>query len=1242
MNTVTPFKIAMVFTSDTAAAKAGVTDLATGMRQVGTEATKAGAAAQKGAADLDELASSAARAALAHDDLAAAERRAAARPAQASPLQVLASPASPAPIAPIAPIVASFRATETAADSLRSSLAGVSATVGDQAHEMVAAAQSAAAYRAALDDIRASYNPIFAASLQYERQLERIAEAERLGAINAREAAAARTAAAAKLGPTGPISPGASNGSAYTSNVAAQGFDIGVTAAMGMNPMMIGLQQGTQIAQVAQQMGGGTQALKGIAAGFMSILSPMTLATIGLTAFAAFGIQGLMKLRGETKSFADSVEDMVARLDAVVAANDKARRSVADLRAEFGSSALAGRAYYDEIADLERQMATLKVNAAMGAVRGDHEEGFASLHGLLGPFSTPQFRKVFDIRQGDMEGTRKAAAVQVAARDLDAAEGLDAQAEALERLLVLYREAAQHAGEISEKNNAGLQNILTALTAVRRLQAQDENAAGIAQAEAMRVSLAQQIQLERTSLVHGEDSAEMRALQARHEREAAVAKLDGLRIDLDSVEARRVLNGLLELQYYREQAAAEARREWFTGQDDQLAAVQREIMLIGASAAEQTRVNALAQAELDIRNRKLTVLEAAVARVNAIARAEAEILRDRQRALRDLQVQAQMDGYDERVSAARNPYIRAEIEGERAFAREMASTGDATVAAAAAMQARARAIREADQAQTDFLRGQAESLQQMQLEIALIGQSAEVRSRVLALAKAEQDIQRLGASGREAEMIREGAVAHAEMARQLDEQVDAWRRVQSAGEQAIDGVLDALRGGDVTDAFAALLGEIEAGFFDLAVRNPLKNALLGTNLGTFDDVGGLGGIWGRLSGRQPVDEAGLVGAASMPVQTMAVNAATVVLSGNLAGLGAAGVANLSMPPITAAGGGLSGSKDVQAQIWAFFSAKGLPPHQIAGIMGNVSAESAFNPLARGDNGQAFGLFQHNDRKQNLFDFIGGQQNLGDVQKQLEFAWHELMTTEIASYRRLLNSGDVRQATEAFVGFERPQGYTVQNPSGAMHFDRRLAAAEAAMGQFETTTIAAQQQLGQLGTGAAQLGSGLQGFGSSIAGVIQNAGAQHGVGGMLVSGLLGGLGQMASIPGFDRGGWTGPGAANDVAGVVHAGEFVFDAAATSRIGVRQLETIRSGGMRGYRDGGYVTGGRAAAAFSPMQSASQPSASRERVIFQIHVTGTGNSEVHQNTLSAIGEALGAYDQHVLGDRVRTIVNDKWGTS
>lgn len=50
-----------------------------------------------------------------------------------------------------------------------------------------------------------------------------------------------------------------------------------------------------------------------------------------------------------------------------------------------------------------------------------------------------------------------------------------------------------------------------------------------------------------------------------------------------------------------------------------------------------------------------------------------------------------------------------------------------------------------------------------------------------------------------------------------------------------------------------------------------------------------------------------------------------------------------------------------------------------------------------------------------------------------------------------------------------------------------------------------------------------------------------------------------MKGFRKGGYTGDKGVNDVAGVVHGREFVFDAEATSRIGKKNLEALRKGGM-----------------------------------------------------------------------------------
>jgi hypothetical protein len=73
-------------------------------------------------------------------------------------------------------------------------------------------------------------------------------------------------------------------------NIGYQFQDIAVTAAMGMNPLMIGLQQGTQIASTFGGMGA-AGAVSTLAAAFTSLISPVSLATIGITAGAAALIQ---------------------------------------------------------------------------------------------------------------------------------------------------------------------------------------------------------------------------------------------------------------------------------------------------------------------------------------------------------------------------------------------------------------------------------------------------------------------------------------------------------------------------------------------------------------------------------------------------------------------------------------------------------------------------------------------------------------------------------------------------------------------------------------------------------------------------------------------------------------------------------------------------------------------------------------------------------------------------------------
>ncbi|WEA24022.1 phage tail tip lysozyme [Rhizobium binxianense] len=206
----------------------------------------------------------------------------------------------------------------------------------------------------------------------------------------------------------------------------------------------------------------------------------------------------------------------------------------------------------------------------------------------------------------------------------------------------------------------------------------------------------------------------------------------------------------------------------------------------------------------------------------------------------------------------------------------------------------------------------------------------------------------------------------------------------------------------------------------------------------------------------------------------------------------------------AASGPASTSGSGASLAWSFWKSKGLADHQVAGILGNISAESAFNPKAVGDSGKAFGLYQWNDRSPSLMASIGGRGNLGNELAQHQFAYSELMGSEGKAWNALRNAPDVRSATAAFAGFERPQGFSWGNPEGAHNFVGRLNGAEEALAKFGGTAGAATDGLGKFGTGLNSLGNTLAAPGGAAAG---SGGGGGGLFGWLGS-LFGGGGQFA--------------------------------------------------------------------------------------------------------------------------------------
>jgi len=203
--------------------------------------------------------------------------------------------------------------------------------------------------QASLDQVEAAVDGVDEATRKYNSTLANLARASKSGAISADQLAAAtdeaernyRSAASSAAALTGAqvtasrqakVLGGAMQGSsAHTANLGAQFNDIGVMLAAGQSPLMLAVQQGTQINQVMAQMGGGKTALRGLAAGFMSMVNPMSLATIGIIAGGAALIQWGMsasEASEESKKLAERMEEIEESADNAARALERARLGI--------------------------------------------------------------------------------------------------------------------------------------------------------------------------------------------------------------------------------------------------------------------------------------------------------------------------------------------------------------------------------------------------------------------------------------------------------------------------------------------------------------------------------------------------------------------------------------------------------------------------------------------------------------------------------------------------------------------------------------------------------------------------------------------------------------------------------------------------------------------------------------------------------------------------------------------------
>jgi len=163
---------------------------------------------------------------------------------------------------------------------------------------------------------------------------------------------------------------------AATSNIAAQFQDIAVQLQGGQSPFTIALQQGTQISQVLGQRGaGGAVSLLGGA--FQSLLSPVSLATVGIIALGGAALQYFSKMGADVKSLDDLLEEHEKTIKALVESYGSIGKGI-DLSPVKESTAVAESLVRENVRALQKEykglsdsiVASLTVYTQLGDAAG--------------------------------------------------------------------------------------------------------------------------------------------------------------------------------------------------------------------------------------------------------------------------------------------------------------------------------------------------------------------------------------------------------------------------------------------------------------------------------------------------------------------------------------------------------------------------------------------------------------------------------------------------------------------------------------------------------------------------------------------------------------------------------------------------------------------------------------------------------------------------------------------------------
>lgn len=339
----------------------------------------------------------------------------------------------------------------------------------------------------AFERLSAQIDPAYRAQQQFARGQNTIDRALEQGIITANQYAVALDKLRSKYKP---MEAANSNLARQTDNIAAQFQDVAVQLAAGQSPFLIALQQGTQLSSVLGSTGGGLRGtVAALGGAFASLISPVSLVTIGLIAAGGAAVQYFTSGSQQAQSLDDKLKahsDIIARIkdaygEAASGLEDYASRSRAVLEVQL-------RASMDRLtAELREKAAEIHRALSVTTPAFSDIASGAGFGGIDYGSALPQYRAfeeaITRFRTEARNGAGDVLALRQAVADLALAAGNDANlrkmadeilaatndAAKLEEMLQQARRAVDMMGAAAAGNAAKVKEFNAALKALSQM-----------------------------------------------------------------------------------------------------------------------------------------------------------------------------------------------------------------------------------------------------------------------------------------------------------------------------------------------------------------------------------------------------------------------------------------------------------------------------------------------------------------------------------------------------------------------------------------------------------------------------------------------------------------------------------------------------------------------------------------------------------------------------------------------------